>query len=481
MSRLTELLRGVRWTGGTALVRLAVGLLRLAILSRLLSQTDFGLMAATLLVLSIGQVFAELGISVAIISNRTAPESAYSSLYLFSLLVALGIYGGLLLLSDPAALYFEAPRLRTLLPIVGLVVPIQALAAQHRSLLLKRLHFAFVEQVELGVIGIGFVVAVGAAVAGWGVYALVAALLAESLLATVCLCWRGFRILRYRWRLSWSELQPFLQVGVYAAGGQLLNTLNQQLDVLVIGRVLGLDRLGVYNVLKGVAVRPMRLLNPIISKVSGPILAEQQRERSRLGNNYLRVLRVIGALQLPGYVWLMLAGPLLIRGLLGAEYVPDAPVFAGLAAWFGLRSLVNPVGTLVVATGATRLEFWFNALQTLTLPLLLWSVANDGLLLLSYALAGYTGVLLVLVYGLIVRPITALPFRRYVTAFLPGLTGVAVLCVGYVLTGVLWSGNAVLGQLLQLSIGALSLGVFYLRVGRWIDDPLYRRIRDRIA
>ena len=58
---------GIKWNTVSTVVCLLIQLLRLAILSRILAKSDFGLMATAMMVISFTDIFSQLGISSGVI------------------------------------------------------------------------------------------------------------------------------------------------------------------------------------------------------------------------------------------------------------------------------------------------------------------------------------------------------------------------------------------------------------------------------
>ena len=78
---------------------------------------------------------------------------------------------------------------------------------------------------------------------------------------------------------NYKETEPFLKIGIYQVGGQVVNYFNRDLDILIIGKFFSQDILGGYSLAKQLVSRPAQIINPILSKVASPALAKFQNKK----------------------------------------------------------------------------------------------------------------------------------------------------------------------------------------------------------
>ncbi|WP_142890641.1 oligosaccharide flippase family protein, partial [Klebsiella pneumoniae] len=76
--------------------------------------------------------------------------------------------------------------------------------------------------------------------------------------------------------------------GIYQLGSQIINQLRTQLDVIIIGKVLGGDSLGLYSLAKDLIMQPLKLITPVINRLALPRFAEAQRDTNLLETVYLK-------------------------------------------------------------------------------------------------------------------------------------------------------------------------------------------------
>jgi O-antigen/teichoic acid export membrane protein len=83
---------GVKWTAASMITTTVVGLVQLAVLTRLLTRADFGLMAMIMTVIGFAQVYGDMGFSSAIIYRQDATRDQLSTLYWANLIGSFGIF-----------------------------------------------------------------------------------------------------------------------------------------------------------------------------------------------------------------------------------------------------------------------------------------------------------------------------------------------------------------------------------------------------
>lgn len=347
------------------------------VLARLLSPRDYGLMAVGLVVVGIGEVVRDLGLSTAAIR---APEltgrqrdglfwcNAAAGLVLAALLAAgAGVVGAL----------FAQDELVPVARALALTFVLNGLAAQYRAGLTRDLRFGAVAGTDLLAQAAALVVAVGAAVSGAGYWALVAQQLtvgAVGLVAVVALA---------RWLPGpprrGAGLGPFLRFGGGLTGTQVVYYVGNNLDTMALGLWAGPAALGLYSRGFQLLMTPLNQLRTPATTVAVPVLSRVQSDQARF-DEYLRRGQL--ALGIPLVTGLALtagaAGPL-VALVLGDRWAAVAPVLALLAV-AGSAQTLSFVG------------FWVYLSRGLSGALLRYTVVSLALKAVGIAVGAWFGV-----------------------------------------------------------------------------------------
>lgn len=439
----------IRWTTAGAVFRVVLQVAQVSVLARLLRPEDYGLMAMVAVVLSFAWVFADLGVSAAFVQKQTVTPEQRSSLFWLNLAVSAGLTVAMLALSPVLAWFFGDDRLVPLIMLSSVTFVLTALGQQVKMAAEKDLDFRPVMLLEMVTAILGLGVAVALALAGWGVYALVVSGIFSSIVGSA-LAWRFLaRGWRPGWRLRREDVRPFLGFGSALIGNKLINQVLVTVDIILGGRLLSASQLGLYSVPRNLAFQVQNIINPIITRVGFPLIAQVQADLDRVRSIYLKTMSMTAATNAPIYLGAAAFAPECVAVLLGPGWEPAGELLRLLALWGGLRALGNPVGSLLLGMGRADLSLrWVLAVAGIILP----AIAVGSL----WAAAGMAWALLLLQVGLfvpawffLVRPLCRAGLLEYTDASLRP----------FVLAGLAIAPGLALSRLVDGAILRLVLGI----------------------
>lgn len=449
--------------------RMSLQFLQMAVLARLLLPTDFGLMALVAAVLAILQGFSDMGISDAIIHHQEISQNELSSLYWLNVAAAVGLALALILLSPLIASFYNEPSLTPTLMVVSSYFVVVAIGQQLRVLAEKSLRFADLARIELFATMVGFIVAVTWACIAPSVSALIAGLL-SSALAQTTLFWvflaNGWKPLL---RLRPQEIKRFICFGGYMLASNLVNTFNSQADILIGGQLLPSVELGRYSLPRRLCWSLAAAINPVVTRVGLPVMAKFQNERALLKYVYLKTLRTTASINIPLYSAVIIFAPEIIYLLFGAAWLESIPLLRVLALWGMLRSIGNPVGSLILAVGRADLALKWNIALSLFIFPALWFGAQFGGIGLATTQVMLLIFLLLPGWYFLIYPLTGICLKEYFTSFgVPMLVTVIATVLAYV--SVISVAGATIRLMLGLSVGGATYVIVSMRLNRqWID------------
>ena len=351
---------GAKWTAVSSGVVATVQFFRIAILARLLLPEDFGLMAILALILGLAKSYADLGISSSIIHRQDTTDLQLSSLYWLNILAGAATFVVIVAASPLFVMAFSEVRLYSLIPYAALTFLIASLGQQFRTLLQKELQFERLALIEIGSAVINTAVAIGAALNGLGVLALVFGYLAGAAFSSVSAAWIGVRRWRPRFHFRRDDLRGHLSFGLYQMARQTLVFIGSRVDQLIIGAVLGPTALGFYSLAWNLVIQPVSRINPILTKVAFPLFSKVQQDAARLRRGYMLLLWTLTLVNAPILVGCATIAGLFVPLLLGEKWVPAVPLVQALALVGLFRAMGNPVGSLLLARGRADLGFKWN-------------------------------------------------------------------------------------------------------------------------
>ena len=327
--RARQIVSGLGWSVLSSLANAGAQFVFIAVLARLLEPHDFGLMAMAVISLRFVSCFAELGFAQALIQKPTLERGDAATALAMSLALGGGLCASVALLAPLAALYFHAPGLGPVLAALGLSLVLATVAGLPLSLLRREARFGRVAAVE----SIAFIagyggVGIACALAGAGVWSLVAATLSQQLLmaglafasARVDLARPTRRAAQHFWRFG----SRYSTIG-------FLEFLFANIETLVIGRSLGQAQLGLYNRAITLSNLPVEQAVGAVNKVMFPALAAWGHDRPRLADGFLVLLLAVGMVGAALACGLSAAAADVVALLLGPRWAAAAPIVAIVA------------------------------------------------------------------------------------------------------------------------------------------------------
>lgn len=340
--------------GGQALMQIVV----LSVLARLLSPADFGLIGVASAIIGILMIFSQIGIGAALVQLTPLTPSHAAAALALSLLFASVMAGVLLSGADSIASFFQMPELRKILYALSMVFPMAALSTVSEAILQRMMCFRLLAAAMLLSYGLGYgLVGIVCANLGFGVWALVAAILAQNFLRTSCLLIaypRGLALAK----VNIKAATQLLRFGLGLSLGRVANQLATQGDNLIVGKLMASDAVGVYGRAYQLASLPANLLGSIIDKVLYPALAAVQSENVRLRRGFLRALRAAVATALPFSAVLVVLAPEVILFLLGPEWGEVVLPFQLLSVALVFRTSYKICDSLARAAGTVYRQAW---------------------------------------------------------------------------------------------------------------------------
>jgi O-antigen/teichoic acid export membrane protein len=356
--------RGVFFMVGGGGTDLVVRLISTFLLARLLSPTDFGLVAMVVSLTAIAEQFSELGLSTATVQCRELSHQQVTNLFWINVgagcLFSLAISG----LAPAVASFYAAPELIAMTLLISTTFIWSGLTVQHQALLsrqLKQSHMAFV---RVTASFLSLVLAVLLAAYHFGVWALAWREVSRAFFVAagmwLCCPWLP------GWPRSGVGTRSLLRYGSHLTLGQLVTACVGQLDRLIIGRFFGAGPLGLYRQAQQLILAPIEQIRMPLISVASPSLSILQTDAERYCRYYQRIVLVIGLVTMPTGVFIAIYAHEITHVLLGQKWIA-ATVFLRI---FGLITAVKPcldtTALVMVTTGLSKrllkLSVAYNAL-----------------------------------------------------------------------------------------------------------------------
>lgn len=362
--------RGIFWfyllRTGTRLL----GTIQLIIVANYVPPSDFGLIGIALLVIGIGTLFSSAGLDAAIIQSRQETEKYLSTVWWISTLV--GLLVGILIWcgADIVSGFFEAPRAKPVLQAMASVPIVTGMVSAGLISLNKTLAFKKLVLFEAVVNVSGAIVAITLAIVLQNVWALVAAAIVTAVLRTI----GSFLVSPFRPTegLYWRETLGLFRFAKWIVGGKVLHYGVNQGDDWIVGKILGVEALGLYKMAYRLGNMPTTEITAVLSNVAFPVFSRMEGDVSRIRAAYLRVFKVVALLSTPVSVAIFLFATDAVSVLLGSAWLPMVGTLQILVVWGWVRSFRALAGPVFNALGFPKTVFKLTAFKLILLLALLF-------------------------------------------------------------------------------------------------------------
>lgn len=366
-----EAMHGLFWSFFERIGQQGIQFIIAIILARLLLPEQFGLIAMLTIFMAVAQSFINSGFGSALIQKQDANHLDECSIFYFNILVGFLVAGVLFLSAPWISAFYQIPLLTPLARILSLNLIINAFGIVHTTLLTKRIDFK--AQMKVSVIATVLSGSIGVTMAyqGYGVWSLVAQSIGSNLFRTILLWF--FLPWRPSWIFSLLSLRSMFSFGSKLLFSGLLDTIYNNLYIVVIGKMFSATSLGYYTRAQQTQQLPVDSLSSTVGRVTFPVFSSMQEDKARLKRGTRKALSTLAMLNFPLMIGLAVVAKPLVLVLLTAKWLPCVP-YLQLLCVVGMLYPLHVINlNVLVAQGRSdlffRLEIWKKILVTVAIVL----------------------------------------------------------------------------------------------------------------
>lgn len=406
-------LKGGFWTSLSTAFTMLAQLLRIMILTRFLASKDFGVVSLVNMVIGLSLTFTDLGFASVIMYKSDLTKREFSSLFWLQFLFFLLIYALLSFFSPIISNFYEEPLLSTLIPIAALSIIGQAIGKLHDSVLLKKYQFKNLAFRNIITNGLSLFLAWWLAYSGYGVYSLIYSTLFQIVCYNIWNFVSGYRLQPVGFILKVKEVFPLLKIGVYQTGVHILDYISNTLDVMIIGKLLGTEVLGIYDLAKQLVLKFITLIRTVVSKVALPVLSNSSDDDNII-NKFLIITKTVAYICTPVCVIIALFNYECVSIIYGKGYEDVAPLVVIFAVFTILTSITSFLDMLGITKGRTDLNFYGTIIRVVVSAVIIFIASHISITSVAW------GQILILMISftagwiLIVKRNFSLSFSKYI-------------------------------------------------------------------
>ena len=426
---------GVVWGLGQEAFNELIHIPTLVILARMLSPHEFGITAAAAFFVGFANRFTRFGFNTALVRMKRLEPEHSSSVFLVSVGMGLTSWAALTLGSPWIGRFFDSPEAGQVLPIAALTFIIASLGTVPSALMTREMRYKAKTLIDWSGTLTYSGMAVALAWSGWSFWSLVYAELARATVLTTAYYFLGHW--RPSVRFSHAAMREMLSFGMGIYAKRLLDYGTQNLDNLVVGRMLGLTALGLYD-------KAFNTVNKIVSRITlnGPqvtfrIFALIHEDRERFRRAYRKVLLTATLISYPAFATLVVVAPQFFLVLFGEQWLSAVAPFQILCLAGMPKTLNAFASTAAQAMGRVWAEVWRQIVSVVLLVLAVAAFSRWGIEGAAFGVLAASLTMSVLMHSML-RGATGLTVQDVLAPQVPAITcaaGAATIAVlvGYAL------------------------------------------------
>lgn len=347
------------WLMAGAIAGQLSGFVVFVMLARLLSPAEFGVVAFASIFIDLSKQFLSAGIPDALIRHPEWDDGMACTAFWINVGMALMVVLLCIGIGVPLLVHLDHAEIGLVFAVLSATLLLDAMRIVFDARLRRDFNFKLLTSREVTTQAIAGVLGVGCAVAGAGVWALVAQRVAASVLGTAATWW----LVRWqpRWVFSRDHAGYLLRFASRLVGGQMFATLTSHVGPIVIALSLGPTALAFFRA-------GTRLLTTLTQITIAPLQSAALSAFSRIQNVedmqavYLRLTGACALLACPVFIGAGAISTDLVVLLLGPTWREAGAIMSASALVVGASVPSYFFAPALTAAGNTRYSFRYYLL-----------------------------------------------------------------------------------------------------------------------
>lgn len=351
-----QIVSGVFFTATAKYANLLFSLLATAILARLLTPEEFGVVAIASVAITFLNLVSDLGLSPAVIQHKELDKKSLDNL--FSLSCYLGVLLSVLFFCSAGLLadYYQRPILKPVCQLLSVNLFFNAVAVVPNALFYREQLFKFIAVRSVAIHIASGAVSVVMAYYGGGVYALIVNPILSSILL-FALSYLRFP-LAFHFRFDIFSLRPLFGYSLFQLLFNIINFFSRNGDSLLIGKYLGMDALGYYDKAYRLMLLPLQNVTQVITPVIHPILSQYRADKSYLADANEKLTVLLALIGFPLSAFLYFTADEVVLLFFGPQWTSVVPAFRMLTFTIAVQLILSTSGSIFQTAGDTRSLFF---------------------------------------------------------------------------------------------------------------------------
>lgn len=385
-----RVIKGISWMSGFRILTRALSFLKIAVLARTLTPSQFGIFSIASLVLAFLEMLTETGINIFLIQSRKAIDEYIDSAWVVSILRGIFVSLCIIILTPFIISFFNTPDASSILFIISFVPFVRGFINPSVVKLQKELKFHYEFWFRSSIFIFDAIVSIILVLLTHSVYSLVWGLIAGAILEVVL----SFLLLPLpRWIIHKDYFKEIFHKGKWVTAYSIFNYFAQEGDNVAVGRFIGTPALGIYQMAYKISSLPISEVTDVVSKVVFPVYALIGEDKIRLKSAFIKSTLTITIIAITIGIILFLFSREIVLIILGDKWISIVPVLKVLSIFGVLRAISGSASALFLGVGKQKYVTNMTFLRFIALAITIYPLIR----MFGVVGAGYSALISVLI------------------------------------------------------------------------------------
>ena len=339
MSLRKQATSGMVWTFAEQFGNQIIGFVVSLILARILLPAEFGLIGMIAILVGLGRVLVDSGLTQSLIRDENSNQEDYSTVFYFNLIISIIIYLLAYAIAPYISDFYDQPILIKIIRLYCLTFIFSAFKSVQMTRLTKKMDFKLQTLITMPSNVIGGVTGIVMAYSGFGVFSLVWSQIIISIVSTIQV-W-----IYSKWKPSWQfnylKFKDHFNFGYKLALSGIMDVLFKNSYLIIIGKFFPPQQVGFYTRAETMNQLPVNNISNALKKVTYPLFAKIQNDDLRLKRVYKQLMQMLVYILAPVLIFLAILGEPIFRLLFTEKWLPAVPYFQILCITGIIRPILN--------------------------------------------------------------------------------------------------------------------------------------------
>lgn len=342
-------------------INIFLGIFFSAILSRILTPNDYGIVAIITVFTTFFVVLSNCGLGIAVVQRKNFSQDDIDTLFSFSVYQGLCLTVIFMLLSFPISFFFNDKVYIPICLILSVSIFFNTINAVPDGILRKEKKF-FLIAMRLVIITIfTYGITILVALLGLKYFSLVIQSVVSSLLIFL---WNIKNVkIHFHFRLNYSVLKNISGYSGYNFLFNFVNYFTRNIDKIFIGKILGNENLAQYNKAYHFMLYPVQNLTNVITPVLHPFLSDFQTNTDIVYGKYIKIVKLLSLIGVFVSAICFTCSKEIILILYGSQWTSAVVCFHYLSLAIWTQMIGGTAGSVFVAVGDTKRMFFSSCIS----------------------------------------------------------------------------------------------------------------------